>query len=77
MDAHPCLPDSARLVLLGKRVRLRLIVRKYFCDQADCPQHIFCERLPTVARHWERTTARLDTQCHQVGLKVLRGFWPS
>ena len=116
MDAHPCLPDPARLVLpgstvspevvwldvesrqcstpcpqcghlssrphsryprilkdvslLGKRVRLRLTVRKYFCDQADCPQRIFCERLPTVARPQGRTTARLDRQRHLVALEV-------
>lgn len=116
MDVQPCLPDPARLVLLGstvspevvwldvesqlcstpcprceqlsarphsryprilkdvsllgKRVRLRLTVRKYFCDQADCPQRIFCERPPTVSRPWGRTTARLDTQRHQVALEV-------
>ena len=49
---------------------MRLTVRKYFCDQADCPQRIFCERLPTVTRPWGRTTARLDTQRHQVALEV-------
>jgi transposase len=58
------------LSLLGKRVRLRVGVRKFFCDHAACPQRIFCERLPTVALPRQRTTARLERQRQQVALEV-------
>jgi transposase len=41
------------------RVRLRLEVRKWFCDQTTCRRRIFTERLPTVVAPWARRTLRL------------------
>ena len=36
----------------GIPVRIELRVRRFFCTEDDCAQHIFTERLPnTVARH--------------------------
>jgi transposase len=43
----------------GKAVRLELHVRKFFCSSAQCPRHIFAERLPTVVKPNARTTNRL------------------
>jgi transposase len=41
------------------RVRLRLEVRKWFCDHTTCRRRIFTERLPTVVAPWARRTLRL------------------
>ena len=68
--------------LLGRRVRWRLTVHKYFCDVQGCPQHIFCERLPGVLAPWRRATLRLETQQRLVALeagaesaaRILRGL---
>ncbi|WP_102128610.1 ISL3 family transposase [Deinococcus planocerae] len=58
------------VALLGRRVRLRLTVRKFFCDSSGCAQRIFCERLPSVAFPWRRKTARLERQNSLVALEV-------
>lgn len=58
------------VALLGRRVRLRLTVRKFFCDSARCAQRIFCERLPSVVFPWRRKTARLERQNSLVALEV-------
>ncbi|BDP44720.1 transposase (plasmid) [Deinococcus aetherius] len=58
------------VALLGRRVRLRLTVRKFFCDTVGCAQRIFCERLPSVAYPWRRKTVRLERQNHLVALEV-------
>lgn len=57
------------LSLLGKRVRLQLTVRKFFCDLPSCPQRIFCERLSTVTQPWRRDTVRLEHQQRQVAFE--------
>ena len=33
----------------GRRLRLQLGVRRFFCAIADCPRKIFAERIPAVA----------------------------
>ncbi|WP_102125919.1 transposase family protein [Deinococcus planocerae] len=58
------------VALLGRRVRLRLTVRKFFCDTASCTQRIFCERLPSVVFPWRRKTVRLEHQNSLVALEV-------
>src|SRR5262245_21264723 len=30
----------------GRRVAIRLLVRRFRCPSPDCPQTIFCERIP-------------------------------
>src|SRR5262249_7107747 len=54
----------ADLPCQGRAVALRLLVRKFRCTQADCPQAIFGERLPDLLRPYARATDRL-TAAHQ------------
>jgi len=45
-------------------VQLKIVVRRFFCDNPDCPRRIFAERLSTIAPAWSRRTTRLaETQC--------------
>lgn len=46
----------------GIRVRLHLHVRKFFCDNPDCPRRIFVERLPDLLSvHAQKTTRLRET----------------
>ena len=45
----------------GKKVRLLLSVRKFFCRVASCPRKIFTERLPELIEPSSRLTRRLRT----------------
>jgi transposase len=47
------------LPCLGRRVRLRIAVRRFVCPRSDCPRRIFAERLPGFAAPRARTTDRL------------------
>ncbi len=42
----------------GTPVRLRIRVRKFFCDVSACERRIFAERMPDVARPFARGTDR-------------------
>jgi transposase len=44
----------------GVAVRLQLLTRRFFCNNALCVQRIFCARLPTVVARYARRTARLE-----------------
>jgi transposase len=44
----------------GRATRLMLLVRRFFCTAAGCPQKTFVERLPEVAARHARSTARLN-----------------
>jgi transposase len=48
----------ADLSLGGLPVRLRVRVRKFFCDEPTCERKIFAERLEEVARPFARGTDR-------------------
>ncbi len=37
----------------GATVRMQLLARKLFCRQEDCPQRIFCERIPSVVATYQ------------------------
>jgi transposase len=51
-------------------VRLRLRVRRFFCDQADCRRRIFTERLdPAIAPH-ARRTRRLEALLESLGVSL-------
>jgi transposase len=43
-------------------LHLELRVRKFFCDNPDCPQRIFAERLGSLAQPYARGTQRLVEQ---------------
>lgn len=53
----------ADLPCAGRRVVLSLLVRKFFCDTAQCPRRIFTERLTGFIEPWSRITNRL---CHSL-----------
>jgi transposase len=56
---HGCYTRTlADLPWCGTPVRLRVRVRKFFCDVPSCERRIFAERLEDVARAYARTTDR-------------------
>src|SRR6266700_685273 len=57
----------ADLPCAGFRVHLRLQMRKFFCDNADCSRKIFTERVPAFVEPWAQTTVRLRQALQAVG----------
>jgi transposase len=57
----------ADLPCAGFRVQLRLQMRKFFCDNADCSRKIFTERVPAFIEPWAQTTVRLCQAFQAVG----------
>jgi transposase len=56
---HGCYTRTlADLPWCGMPVRLRVRVRKFFCDVPSCERKIFAERLDVVARVYARSTDR-------------------
>lgn len=51
----------------GLKVRLELHLRRFFCDQPDCPRTTFVQRLPTVLPPYARRTARLAQALVTIG----------
>jgi transposase len=47
---------------------LKLLVRKWICPEALCPQHIFAERFPELVQHYARMTDRLITALQSTGV---------
>jgi transposase len=60
----------ADLPWMGRAVRLRLRVRRFFCDHQDCPRRVFVERLTGLVAPWGRRTQRLREAQQQIGLHV-------
>src|SRR5262249_46485936 len=54
----------------GVAFRLRLHVRRFFCDQRACPRAIFTERLPGLVAPYGRRTLRLARLVELVGMVV-------
>jgi transposase len=52
----------------GRRIVLRLCVRKFFCRQPTCPRKVFAERLPDLVQPWARVTNRLLEEVKALGL---------
>lgn len=52
----------------GTPVRLRLTMRRFFCENAGCPRRIFAEQLPVVAARYARRTRRLSEAVELIGL---------
>ena len=61
---------AADLPLAGLRVRLRLLVRRFFCDNHACRRKTFAERFPELVTVYARRTQRLAFQQRQVGLSL-------
>jgi transposase len=49
----------ADLPCAGRRVVLQLLVRKFVCSTATCPQQIFTERIGDLVQSYARMTNRL------------------
>jgi transposase len=53
-----------------RMVALRLVVRRLRCSRPDCPQAIFCERLPGLLAAHARSTDRLAGAHRALGLAL-------
>src|SRR5438045_9722597 len=51
----------------GRRVVLRLSVRKFFCRTATCQRKVFAERLPDLVQPWARISHRLLERLKAIG----------
>ncbi len=51
-------------------VRLRLRVRRFFCDQTDCRRRIFSERLNPAVAAYARRTRRLEALLESLGFAL-------
>jgi len=51
----------------GRRLILKLGVRKFHCHTADCPRTIFAERLPDFLQYFARQTNRLKEALLAIG----------
>ena len=73
---HPCWPlcstqatrahshytrQLADLPCSEQQVRLRVLVRKYFCDVLNCTRKIFAERLTPFVEPWARETQLVNS----------------
>jgi len=54
----------------GRRVQVKVQVRRLRCDQPGCTHRIFAERLPAVAGPYAQRTARLGSLQHHIGLAL-------
>jgi transposase len=52
----------------GRRVVLRLLVRKFACWTTTCPRKVFAERLPDLVQPWARVSNRLLEELKAIGL---------
>jgi transposase len=52
----------------GRRVVLRLCVRKFFCRMPACHRKVFAERLPDLVQPWARVSNRLLEELQALGL---------
>jgi transposase len=52
----------------GRKVVLRLRVRKFVCRSATCPRKVFAERLPDLVQPWARVSNRLLEEFKAIGL---------
>ena len=55
---------------LGIVVRLEIQARRLYCRNSDCPQQIFCERIPAFVAPYARRTLRLNEALRLIGLAV-------
>jgi hypothetical protein len=55
----------------GRRVRLQLLVRRFWCNVASCQRQVFAERFDTtVIAEQARRTGRLEEIIHHLGLAM-------
>lgn len=61
---------AADLPWQGRRVLLRVTVRRFRCRTAGCERTLFCERLPVVLKPHARTTDRLTEAHRSIGFAL-------
>jgi transposase len=61
---------AADIPLGDRPVALRLQVRRFRCRNAECPQRIFCERLPKILEAHARCTSRLTVAHRSIGFAL-------
>ena len=54
----------------GQVLRIRLTVRRFFCENADCRRKIFTERVPEVMKPYARRTIRHNEALTTFGLAL-------
>jgi transposase len=54
----------------GSAVKIELLTRRFFCDNSQCRQRIFCERLPSVVGKYARRTTRLCEALTLIGFAL-------
>src|SRR5512135_464013 len=54
----------------GRRVVLRLCVRKFCCRVPTCHRKVFAERLPDLVQPWARVSNRLLEEIQALGLSA-------
>ena len=54
----------------GRKVVLRLKVRKFVCRVSTCPRKVFAERLPDLVQPWARISNRLLQELQALGLSA-------
>jgi hypothetical protein len=65
------LRQAADLPIAGRRVVLRVTVRRFWCDAVLCRRRIFAERFGDgVLAPLSRRTGRLETIVHHLGLAL-------
>jgi transposase len=52
----------------GRKLELKLLVRKWICPEASCSRHIFAERFPELVQRYARMTNRLIKALQAVGV---------
>src|SRR5262249_6183636 len=60
----------ADLPWFGVAVRVEVHARRLYCRHMECPQRIFCERIPTFVAPYARRTLRLNHALRLIGLAV-------
>ena len=53
----------------GTPMRIRFMIRRFFCDHVDCDAHIFAEQLPEMVQRYKRCTGRFDTRLIRIGIE--------
>jgi transposase len=53
-----------------KSLRLVVQIRRFFCDNRNCPRNIFAERLPTLTEVKARATTRFRRGLTEIGFAL-------
>ena len=58
------------LPISSQRVQLRLVVRRFFCDDPNCPRKTFAEALPDLLPRKAQRTTRLTATLYDLGAEA-------